>query len=94
MAETTFWEAVKGDALTIVDKVKAIVHEGNVRWIVVQHEGRTVAEFPLTAGVVGAVLAPALAAIAAIVAMLKDCTLQVERVQKPEDVQRPKAAGE
>jgi len=94
MAETTFWEAVKGDALTIVDKVKAIVHEGNVRRIVVQHEGRTVAEFPLTAGVVGAVLAPALAAIAAIVAMLKDCTLQVERVQKPEDVQRPKAAGE
>ena len=94
MAETTFWEAVKGDALTIVDKVKAIVHEGNVRRIVVQHEGRTVAEFPLTAGVVGAVLAPALAAIAALVAMLKDCTLQVERVQKPEDVQRPKAAGE
>jgi len=94
MAQTTFWEAVKGDALTIVDKVKAIVHEGNVRRIVVQHEGRTVAEFPLTAGVVGAVLAPALAAIAAIVAMLKDCTLQVERVQKPEDVQRPKAAGE
>ena len=94
MAETTFWEAVKGDAHTILDKVKAIVHEGNVRRIVVQHEGRTVAEFPLTAGVVGAVLAPALAAIAAIVAMLKDCTLQVERVQKPEDVQRPKAAGE
>ncbi|HTL00926.1 MAG TPA: DUF4342 domain-containing protein [Vicinamibacterales bacterium] len=94
MAETTFWEAVKGDAHTVVDKVKAIVHEGNVRRIVVQHEGRTVAEFPLTAGVVGAVLAPALAAIAAIVAMLKDCTLQVERVQKPEDVQRPKAAGE
>ena len=94
MAQTTFWEAVKGDAHTVVDKVKAIVHEGNVRRIVVQHEGRTVAEFPLTAGVVGAVLAPALAAIAAIVAMLKDCTLQVERVQKPEDVQRPKAAGE
>ena len=94
MAETTFWEAVKGDAQTIVDKVKAIVHEGNVRRIIVQHEGRTVAEFPLTAGVVGAVLAPALAAIAAIVAMLKDCTLQVERVQKPDDVRRPKAAGE
>ena len=94
MAETTFWEAVKGDAHTIVEKVKAIVHEGNVRRIIVQHEGRTVAEFPLTAGVVGAVLAPALAAIAAIAAMLKDCTLQVERVEKPEDVQRPKAAGE
>ena len=88
MAESTFWEAVKGDAHTIVEKVKAIVHEGNVRRIIVQHEGRTVAEFPLTAGVVGAVLAPALAA------MLKDCTVQVERVHKPEAVQRPKAAGE
>lgn len=94
MAETTFWEAVKGDAHTIVDKVKAIVHEGNVRRIIVQHEGRTVAEFPLTAGVVGAVLAPALAAIGALVAMLKDCTIQIERVRQPENVQRPKASGE
>ena len=94
MTETTFWESVRVDARTIVEKVKAIVHEGNVRRIIVQHEGRTVAEFPLTAGVVGAVLAPALAAIGALVAVLKDCTLQVERVQKPEDVQRPKASGE
>ena len=94
MAESTFWEAVKGDAHTIVEKVKAIVHEGNVRRIIVQHEGRTVAEFPLTAGVVGAVLAPALAPIAALAPMLKDCTLPVERVQTPADVHRPKAAGE
>jgi hypothetical protein len=36
--------------------VKDLIHEGNVRRVVVQHEGRTVAEFPLTAGVVGAVL--------------------------------------
>jgi hypothetical protein len=93
MAETTFWEAVKGDAHTIVEKLKAIVHEGNVRRIVVQHDGRTVAEFPLTAGVLGAVLAPALAAIGALVAMLKDCTIQVERVQQ-KDAQRPKASGE
>ena len=93
MAETTFWESIKGDAHTIIEKVKAIVHEGNVRRIVVQHEGRTVAEFPLTAGVLGAVLAPALAAIGVLVAMLKDCTIQVERVQK-EDVPRPKASGE
>jgi hypothetical protein len=94
MTETTFWEAVRGDARTIAEKLKAIVHEGNVRRIIVQHQGRTVAEFPLTAGVVGAVLAPALAAIGAVVAVVKDCTLQVERVQKPEDVQRPKASGE
>jgi hypothetical protein len=49
--------------------------------VIVQHEGRTVAEFPLTAGVVGAVLAPVLAAIGALVALLKDCTIQVERIE-------------
>jgi hypothetical protein len=62
-----------------VDKVKALIHEGNVRRVVVQHEGRTVAEFPLTAGIVGAVLAPVVAAVGALVAVLEDCTIQVER---------------
>ena len=76
------WESIKGDAGTIVEKVKALIHEGNVRRVVVKHQGRTVAEFPLTAGVVGAVVAPVLAAIAAIVAMLKDCTLDIERIDK------------
>src|SRR5205823_14813111 len=96
MANTTCWESVKGDAHTIVEKVKKIVHEGNVRRIVVQHQGRTVAEFPLTAGVVGAVLAPALAAIGALVAMLKDCTIQIERAEVGADATagRPKASGE
>ena len=75
------WESIKGDASTIVEKLKALIHEGNVRRVVVKHQGRTVAEFPLTAGVVGAVIAPVLAAIAAIVAMLKDCTLEIERIE-------------
>ena len=73
------WESIKGDAGTIVDKLKAIVHEGNVRRVVVKHDGRSIAEFPLTAGVVGAVLAPVVAAVAAIVAMLKDCTIEIAR---------------
>jgi hypothetical protein len=73
------WESIKGDASTIVDKLKAIVHEGNVRRVVVKHDGRSIAEFPLTAGVVGAVLAPVLAAVAAIVAILKDCTIDIAR---------------
>lgn len=76
------WESIKGDASTIVEKLKALIHEGNVRRVVVKHQGRTVAEFPLTAGVVGAVIAPVLAAVAAIVAMLKDCTLDIERVKE------------
>ena len=94
MAEKTWWESVKGDAQSIGEKLKALVHEGNVRRIVVQHEGRTVAEFPLTAGVVGVVLAPPLAAIGALVALLKDCTIQIERVDQDAKSERPKAAGE
>ena len=59
--------------------MKQVIHEGNVRRVMVKHHGRTVAEFPLTAGVVGAVLAPVLAAIGAIVALARDCTIEVER---------------
>lgn len=87
------WEAIKGDANTIVEKLKAIVHEGNVRRVVVKHEGRTVAEFPLTAGVVGVVIAPIVAAIAAIAAMLKDCTLEIERADQDATPEPPRAPG-
>ena len=75
----TFWESIRTESENVVEKLKQLIHEGNVRRIVIQHQGRTVAEFPLTAGVVGALLAPVLAAIGAIVALLKDCTIQVER---------------
>jgi hypothetical protein len=75
----TIWESIKTESENVVERLKQLIHEGNVRRVVVQHQGRTVAEFPLTAGVVGAVLAPVLAAIGAIVALLKDCTIQVER---------------
>ena len=80
MTVKTYWESCKADGETIVEKVKAVIHAGNVRRVVVQHEGHTVAEFPLTAGVVGTMLAPVLAAIGALVALLKDCTIQVGRV--------------
>lgn len=79
MATKTFLETFKAEGENVVEKVKQIVHEGNVRRVVVKHDGRKVAEFPLTAGVVGAVLAPVLAAIGALVALMKDCTIEIER---------------
>ena len=79
MSDKTVWESIKDEGHGLIEKLKDLIHEGNVRRVVVQHEGRTVAEFPLTAGVVGAVLAPVVAAIGALVALLKDCTIQVER---------------
>ena len=93
MTERTYWESFKAEGEAAVDKVKALIHEGNVRRIVVQHGGRTVAEFPLTAGIVGAVLAPIPAAIGALVAVLKDCTIQVERANEPQGQDVPKAKG-
>ncbi len=79
MSDKTCWESVKAEGGAILDKVKELVHEGNVRRVRVRQAGRTIAEFPLTAGVVGAVIAPALAAIGALVALAKDCTIEVER---------------
>jgi hypothetical protein len=80
MTETkTYFESFKAGGENVISKIKALIHEGNVRRVVIQHEGRTVAEFPLTAGVIGAVLAPVVAAIGALVALLQDCTIQVER---------------
>ena len=79
MTPKTFWETFKAEGENVVEKVKQVVHEGNVRRVVVKHDGRNVAEFPLTAGVVGAVLAPVLAAIGALVALIKECTIEIER---------------
>ena len=73
------WESIRVEGANILDKLNALVREGNVRRIIVSQRGRTIAEFPLTVGVVGAVFAPILAAIGAILALVQDCTIQVER---------------
>jgi hypothetical protein len=81
MSDTTYWESIKAESGQILERLKELVHEGNVRRVVVQHQGRTVAEFPLTAGVLGALIAPVAAAIGAIAALLEDCTIAVERAE-------------
>jgi hypothetical protein len=81
MKNKTFWQTFKAEGENVVDKVRELIHEGNVRRVIVKHEGRKIAEFPLTAGVVGAVIAPVVAAIGALVALMKDCTIDVERDQ-------------
>jgi hypothetical protein len=81
MSEKTYWESIKSEGGQLFERLKELVHEGNVRRVVVQHEGRTVAEFPVTAGVLGALIAPVAAAIGAIAALLKDCTIAVERAE-------------
>jgi Domain of unknown function (DUF4342) len=79
MADQTWWETTKVQGDRLIETVKRLVHEGNVRRIVIKQGDVTIAEFPLSAGVVGAVFAPVLAAIGALAALIKDCTIAVER---------------
>jgi hypothetical protein len=72
-------ETIKVEGEQLFDKVKELIHEGNVRRIVIKQGEQTVVEFPLTVGVLGAVIAPPLAAIGAAAALLTNCTIEVER---------------
>lgn len=69
---------VKGEDL--LKKVRELIHQGNIRKISIEDKrGNTIIVLPLTLGVVGAVLAPPLAAIGAIAALVTECTIKVER---------------
>jgi len=69
---------VSGDRL--VEKIKNLIKEGNIRKITIKDKnGKDLIMFPLTIGVVGAVLAPVLAAIGALAALVGECTISVER---------------
>ncbi len=78
--ETTRTEEFKVTSDMLLTKIKELAHEGSVRRIVVKNAaGHIIAEFPMTAGVVGALLLPVWAAIGAIAALAADLTIVVER---------------
>jgi hypothetical protein len=70
----------------VVEKVKQLIHEGNIRRVRLLHEGRTIFEIPLSIGapvaVAGILAAPVLAAIGAFAALVTECTIEVEKVKK------------
>ncbi len=69
---------VNGEEL--LAKIKKLIHEGNIRRVIIKDkDGRTVMEIPMTLGVVGALVAPQLAAIGAIAALVTEATLVVEK---------------
>jgi hypothetical protein len=85
------WETFKVKGEDLLRRVKEIVHEGNVRRVVIKQGSRTVVEFPVTVGVVGALAAPVLAALGAVAALLTECTIEVERDAKnTEPAPRPR----
>jgi hypothetical protein len=69
----------------LLTRVKELVHEGNVRRLIIKQEGHTILEVPLTVGVVGVLVAPALAAIGAIGALIAQCSIEVIRSERPSD---------
>jgi len=76
-------EEIHVDGDTLVSKIKELVHQGNIRRVAIKNEeGKILVELPLTLGVVGAILAPQLAAIGAIAALVAKCTIVVERVEE------------
>ncbi len=79
-ATTKKTESFKVNGEELLKKVKELIREGNVRKItIVDKHGNTLVSLPLTIGVVGAVLAPVLAAVGAIAALVTECTIKVER---------------
>lgn len=66
----------------LLARIKQLVHEGNIRRIIIKDkDGRTVIEIPMTLGVVGALLAPSLAAVGAIAALVTEATVVVEKAE-------------
>jgi hypothetical protein len=81
--EKTRTEEFRVDGEKLIGKVKEVFHEGNIRRIIIKDkEGKTILEIPMTFGVVGALIAPQLAAIGAIAALLTEATVVIEKEDK------------
>ncbi|MCP4217066.1 MAG: DUF4342 domain-containing protein [bacterium] len=79
--ETKRTEEFKIDGGQLVDKIKDLIHQGNIRRIILKNEeGKVLIEIPLTLGLVGAALLPVLAAVGAIAALVAKFTIVVEKV--------------
>jgi hypothetical protein len=85
--EKTYTERFKLTGEAVLGKVKELVHEGNVRRLIIRNEDEKILiEIPLTVGAVGVLIAPVAAAIGAVAALVSHCTIDVERVgEKPPD---------
>ena len=78
----TRFEEFRVNGGELLNKVKELIHQGNVRRIILKDEnGKTFMEIPLTVGVVGAIVAPILAAVGAIAALASNLTIVVEKIE-------------
>ena len=84
MSFQNFVEEIQVMGSNLVDKVKELIHEGNVKRLIIKNEhGQTLVEIPVTLAAIGAVAAPVLAAVGGIAALVTKCTIIVERREPP-----------
>jgi phage-related minor tail protein len=83
-----FKEEFKVKSEEIIEKVKELIHEGNVRRLIIKDEdGKVYLEIPVTFGVIGAIFAPVLAAVGAVAAMVANLKIEVIREEDPGNTQ-------
>lgn len=81
MTEQTHTEEFRVDGEKIVSKIKELLHEGNIRRVIIKDkDGKSLMEIPVTFGVVGVLIAPQLAALGAIAALLSEANIVVEKM--------------
>jgi Domain of unknown function (DUF4342) len=86
-----FKEEFKVKSEEVIGKVKELLHEGNVRKLIIKDEdGKVYLEIPVTFGLIGAFLAPTLAAVGALAAMVANLKIEVVRTEEPETPASPK----
>ena len=82
----TLWEEIQVNADELVSKIMRLIQEGNVKRIIVNDsEGNKLIEIPVTIGIIGALLAPYLAALGAIAALVSKSTIVIERPTRNDD---------
>ena len=81
-----FKEEFKVRSEEIIEKVKELIHEGNVRRLIIKDEdGKVYLEIPVTIGVIGAIFAPVLAAVGAVATMVANLKIEVIRTEDPDE---------
>ncbi|HMV28159.1 MAG TPA: DUF4342 domain-containing protein [Anaerolineales bacterium] len=82
MSERTYTEEFRVEGEKIIAKIKELLHEGNIRKVIIKDkDGKVLMEIPVTIGVVGVLIAPQLAALGAIAALLTEATVIVEKTE-------------
>ncbi|MEY2817201.1 MAG: hypothetical protein RL275_664 [Chloroflexota bacterium] len=82
MNEKTYTEEFRVEGEKIITKIKELLHEGNIRKVIIKDKGgKILMEIPVTIGVVGVLIAPQLAALGAIAALLTEATVVVEKAE-------------